>query len=179
MTSRKRSSNGPFRFAALVFGVIGLFGPAPEAARAENGNGNGNTPHVFRVVDKRGKLVGYSLTENLVAREVNGTWLTFYVQPGRGIFDSKAIYVFYLTSDCSGTRYLPHYSTFSEGTRVGPSLHFPVGAQELNPLSVRLASANGEEGLCAPAAEASGAYGVATSVDIDSFGVEPPFKAMQ
>ena len=178
MTSRKRNFNGAFRFAALVFGVIGLFGPAPDAARAENGNGNGNTPHVFRVVDKRGKLVGYSLTENLVTREVNGVWLTFYVQPGHGIFDSKAIYFFYLTSDCSGPRYLPHYSTFSEGTRVGPSLHYPVGAQELNALSLRLANASGEVGFCT-ATETSGVYGVATSIDIDSFGVEPPFKATQ
>jgi hypothetical protein len=178
MDSARQFSRGAFQSAVLLIATIGWLVSAPETVRAENGNGNGNSPHVFRVVDKRGKLVGYSLTENLVAREVNGVWVTFYVQPGRGIFDSKAIYFFYLTNDCSGPRYIPHYSTFGEGTRVGPSLHYPVGAEELNPRSVRLASAQ-DEGLCTAATDAAGVYGVATSVEIDSFNVEPPFKATQ
>jgi hypothetical protein len=179
MDSTRQFSKGTFQFAVLLFATIGSLVSPPETARAESGNGNGNSPHVFRVVDKRGKLVGYSLTENLVAREVNGVWVTFYVQPGRGIFDSKAIYFFYLTTDCSGPRYIPHYSTFAEGTRVGPSLQYPVGASELNPRSVKLVSGNGEEGFCTAATDEAGVYGVATSVEIDSFNVEPPFKATQ
>ena len=179
MVSTRWFPGGASRFAALLFATLGLLVSPPESARADNGNGNGNSPHVFRVVDKRGKLVGYSLTENLVAREVNGAWVTFYVQPGPGIFDSKAIYFFYLTNDCSGPRYLPHYSTFSEGTRVGASLYYPVGALDLNPRSVRLATAEGDEGFCRAATDATGVYGVATSVEIDSFNLEAPFKSTQ
>ena len=65
----------------------------------------GGSNHPFRVIDKRGKLVGYTVTENMVAREINGVWVSFYVHPTDpdGIFDSDAIYLNYLTTDCSGT----------------------------------------------------------------------------
>ena len=139
--------------------------------------GNGNSPQAFRVVDKHNKLVGYSLSDNLVARQINGVWVTFYSQPATGIFDSRAIYVYYLTTDCSGQRYVTHYSNFSEGTRVGPTLFYPVDAQVLTPRSTRVVLSNGEEGLCALAPEAAGVFGVAATVDVDSFGLELPFKA--
>jgi hypothetical protein len=141
--------------------------------------GNGNSQGRFRVLDKHGKLVGYSLTDNLVAREIDGVWVTFYVQPGRGIFDSRAIYVHYLTADCSGPRYITHYSNFSEGTRVGPTLYYPADAQDLTPRSQRVVSGNGEEGLCTLATEAPGFFGLVTTVDVESFGLELPFKAVQ
>jgi hypothetical protein len=141
--------------------------------------GNGNSPQAFRVLDKHNKLVGYSLTDNLVARQINGTWVTFYAQPASGIFDSRAIYVYYLTSDCSGTRYVTHYSNFSEGTRVGPTLFYPSEAQVLTPRSTKVLYGTGEEGLCTAAADVEGVYGVATTVSIDSFNLEPPFKATQ
>ncbi len=180
MRSVLRSFNRSRRSASLFFLAIGLLLAAPGPASADNGNpqGQGN-PHVFRVVDRRGKLVGYSLTENLVAREVDGVWVTFYVQPGLGIYDSQMIYVLYLTPDCTGTRYIAHYSTFSEGTRVGPTLYYPVGTLELSPRSVRVVTGDGEEGVCAPAPGVPGVYGVATTVDVDSFALEPPFKAVQ
>lgn len=166
--------------ASLFFLATGLLLVAPWPVSADNGNSQGlGDPHVFRVVDRRGKLVGYSLTENLVAREVNGVWVTFYVQPGEGIYDSRMIYILYLTSDCTGTRYISHYSTFSEGTRVGPSLYYPVGTLDLAPKSIRVVSGNGEEGMCAPAPGVPGVYGVATTVEVDSFALEPPFKAIQ
>ena len=158
-------------FAAVSFALA-------IAAGASGGNGNSSKGQ-FRVLDKHGKLVGYSLTDNLVAREINGTWVTFYTQPGLGIFDSRAIYVYFLTTDCSGPRYVTHYSNFSEGTRVGPTMYYPVDAQILTPRSVRVVSGNGDEGLCTLAPDASGVFGVATTVDVDSFGLEPPFKAVQ
>lgn len=135
--------------------------------------------HLFRVVDRHGKLVGYSVTENLVAREIDGVWVTFYVQPALGIFDSRAIYVYYLTTDCTGTRYLTHYSTFSEGTRVGSTLYYPTDALVLSPRSLRVTAEDGEEGICSPALDISGVYGVATTVEIDSFGLEVPYRAVQ
>jgi hypothetical protein len=139
--------------------------------------GNGNSPQGFRVLDKHNKLVGYSLSDNLVAREINGVWVTFYAQPASGIFDSRAIYVHYLTTDCSGQRYIAHYSNFSEGTRVGATLFYPVEAQILTPRSTRVVFGNGEEGLCTQAPDVAGAFGVAATVDVNSFNLEPPFKA--
>jgi hypothetical protein len=165
----------------LFFAVTSLFLATAQFAYAGNGNSSqppGN-PHVFRVIDRHGRLVGYSLTDNVVAREVNGVWVTFYSNPGTGIFDSRAIYIYYSTSDCSGTPYITHYSNFSEGTRVGPTLYYPTDAQELSPRSLRLVSGDGEQGLCSLAPNVSGVFGVATTVDVDSFGLEPPFKAVQ
>jgi len=141
--------------------------------------GNGNSPQAFRVLDKHNKLVGYSLSDNLVARQINGVWVTFYAQPASGIFDARAIYVYYTTTDCSGPRYVTHYSNFSEGTRVGPTLYYPTDAQVLTPRSTRVLSASGEEGLCSQTPEVAGVFGVAATVDIDSFALEPPFKATQ
>jgi hypothetical protein len=170
----------PCKLAALLFAVVGLFLAGTRSACAENGNSSGHgDPHVFRVVDKYGKFVGYSLSENLVAREINGSWVTFYVHPGTGIFDSRAIYVQYLTTDCTGTRYISHYSTFSEGTRVGSALYYPTDTQVLSPRSLRVVSGNGEEGVCSPASGIPGVYGVATTIEVDSFGLEVPFKAIQ
>jgi hypothetical protein len=160
--------------------MMGLLLAPTGFARADNGNSTGHgDPHVFRVVDKYGKLVGYSLSENLVAREINGSWVTFYVHPGEGIFNSRAIYVHYLTTDCSGPRYISHYSTFAEGTRVGSTLYYPTDAQVLGPRSLRIVSGNGEEGICTSASEIPGVFGVATTIEVDSFGLETPFKAVQ
>lgn len=133
----------------------------------------------FRVVDRNGALVGYALTENLVAREINGDWVTFYLHTALGIFDSNAIYVYFTTADCSGTRYIPHYSMFAEGTRVGPNLYYPVGQQTFNPQSLRVVNANGAEGQCLAASDLTGVYGVATTVNVDAFGLQLPFKAVQ
>ena len=141
--------------------------------------GNGNSPQGFRVLDRHNKLVGYSLSDNLVARQINGIWVTFYSQPASGIFDSRAIYVYYLTTDCSGARYVTHYSNFSEGTRVGPTLYYPADAQVLTPRSLRVVSGSGEEGLCAQAPDVAGVYGLASTVEVNSFALEPPFKATQ
>jgi hypothetical protein len=165
-----------YRSATLLVAAIGLLLAATGFARADNGNSSG---HGFRVVDKRGKLVGYSISENLVAREINGTWVTFYVQPGTGVFDSRAIYVHYLTTDCSGSRYISHYSTFAEGTRVGATLYYPTDTQVVSPRSLRVISGDGDEGVCAPASNVLGVYGVAATIEVDSFGLEVPFRAIQ
>jgi len=78
------------------------------------------------------------------------------LQPLRvGIFDSGAIYLNYLTTDCSGTAYITHYSTLSEGTRVGAKLYYPKDQQQLTPRSVRVASADGE-GACYAASDIAG-----------------------
>jgi hypothetical protein len=137
------------------------------------------TARPFRVIDKNGVLVGYTVTENMVAREINGNWVTFYLHTGLGIFDSNAIYVYYTTSDCSGTHYLPKYSTFAEGTRVGPTLYYPADQQVLSPQSLRVAYGSGEEGPCLAASDIPGVYGTAATVNVDSFGLELPFKAVQ
>jgi hypothetical protein len=136
-------------------------------------------PHVFRVLDKNNALVGYTVTENIVAREIDGNWVTFYIHTGLGIFDSNAIYVYYTTADCSGTRYIPHYSTFAEGTRVGPSLYYPVGHQVLIPQSLRLVYAGGEDGPCQASSYGAGVYGAAATVNVDSFGLQLPFRVAQ
>ena len=169
-----------YRSATFLVAVIGLLLTPTKFARADNGNSTGHgDPHVFRVVDKHGKLVGFSLSENLVAREINGTWVTFYVHPAAGIFDSRAIYVQYLTTDCTGPRYISHYSTFAEGTRVGSTLYYPTDTQVLSPRSLRAISGDGEEGVCSPASGIPGVYGVPTTIEVDSFGLEVPFKATQ
>jgi hypothetical protein len=134
----------------------------------------------FRVVDKNGALVGYTVTENVVARQIGTEWVTFYVHTGLGIFDSNAIYVYYTTADCSGTRYIPHYSTFSEGTRVGPLLYYPADQQVMTPQSVRVVYGNGDpDGLCQATSNVSGVFGTAATVNVDSFGLQLPFKAVQ
>ena len=156
-----------------IFAAVGFALAIAAGASA----GNGNTPQGFRVLDKHNKLVGYSLSDNLVARQINNVWVTFYAQPASGIFDSRAIYVFYLTTDCSGAGYLTHYSNFSEGTRVGSTLYYPADSQVLAPRSQRVISGNGEEGLCSVAPGVEGSYGVAATADINSFALEPPFKA--
>ncbi len=133
----------------------------------------------FRVVDRNGTLVGFTVTENLVAREINGNWVSFYVHAGLGIFDSEAIYVYYTTTDCSGTRYVPHYWMFAEGTRVGSLLYYPAGQQELAPLSVRVAHGSGGEGPCYGVPEVKGVYGAVATVNVDTFGLVLPFRAVQ
>ena len=164
--------------ARILLAVVGFFLAAMPAPAAGGSNGRGD-PHVFRVLDKRGTLVGYTVTDNMVAREIDGNWVTFYVHPAYGIFDSDAIYFHFLTTDCTGTRYITHYSTFSEGTRVGPELYYPTDQQQLSPRSLRVAHGSGYEGPCYPVSGIPGIYGVATSVDVDSFGLELPFKAVQ
>ncbi len=161
---------------AVMIVVTSLLLTAPLAYGAPAG---GNDPHVFKVVDKNGNLVGYTVTQNMVVREIDDVWVTFYVHPAVGIYDSEAIYLHYLTLDCTGTSYITHYSTFSEGTRVGSRLYYPKDQQQLNPRSVRVASANGEDGACYPTSDIPGVYGVATTVDVRSFGLELPFKAQR
>jgi len=171
----------PYKLIRLLVAAMSLFLTTTTLTWADGGNssqGRKDT-HLFRVVDKHGKLVGYSVTDNLVAREIDGMWVTFHVQPALGIFDSRAIYVYYLTTDCTGTRYLTHYSNFSEGTRVGSTLYYPIDALVLSPQSLRVVAEDGEEGPCSPALDVPGAYGVATTVEVDSFGLELPFKAVQ
>ena len=68
----------------LVAGVMFALATASGALA-----GNGNSPQAFRVLDKHNKLVGYSLSDNLVARQINGVWVTFYAQPASGIFDRR------------------------------------------------------------------------------------------
>lgn len=164
---------------ALALAVSSFLLTAPSASAAPaggNGNGGSSDHRAFRVVDKNGNLVGYTVTENMVARQIDNVWVTFYVHPGVGIYDSGAIYLNYLTSDCTGTAYITHYSTFSEGTRVGARLYYPKDQQQLTPRSVRVASQDGE-GACYPASDIAGVYGVAATVDVNSFGLELPFKA--
>ncbi|HEV8610999.1 MAG TPA: hypothetical protein VGS98_13165 [Thermoanaerobaculia bacterium] len=132
------------------------------------------------MVDKNGALVGYTVTENVVAREIGTNWVSFYVHTGLGIFDSNAIYVYFTTADCSGTRYIPHYSTFAEGTRVGPKLYYPADQQVLNPQSLRVAFGNGDpDGPCQAASDITGVFGTAATVNVDTFGFELPFRAVQ
>jgi hypothetical protein len=170
----------PWKLITLLVAAMSLFLMTTTLTYAAGNSPQGRgDPHVFRVVDKHGKLVGYSVTDNLVAREIDGVWVTFHVQPALGIFDSRAVYVYYLTTDCTGTRYLTHYSPFSEGTRVGSTLYYPTDALVLSPQSLTVVAENGEEGPCSPALDVPGAYGVATTVEVDSFGLELPFKAVQ
>jgi hypothetical protein len=165
--------------ARILLAIVVSFLAAIPARAAGGSNGHGD-PHMFRVMDKNGVLVGYTVTENIVARQIGTEWVTFYVHTGLGIFDSNAIYVYYMTSDCSGTRYIPHYSTFAEGTRVGPKLYYPMDQQVLNPQSVRVIFGNGEpDGACQATSNLSGVFGTATTVDVDSFGLQLPFKAIQ
>jgi hypothetical protein len=165
--------------AKMLLAVVSSLLVAIPARAAGGPNGRGD-PHVFRVIDKNGALVGYTITENMVARQIGADWVTFYVHTGLGIFDSKAIYIYFTSSDCSGARYIPHYSTFAEGTRVGPQLYYPADQQVLNPQSQRVVFGNGDpDGPCQAASNISGVYGTATTVNVDSFGLELPFKAVQ
>jgi hypothetical protein len=174
-----RNPSSPKRrygWITVLMVVASLVLTASLAHGAPAGGPNRGGP--FRVIDKNGNLVGYTVTDNMVAREINGVWVTFYVHPSFGIFDSDAIYLHYLTTDCSGTPYVTHYSTFSEGTRVGSKLYYPTDEQQLNPLSLRVVRGNGQY-ACQPASNISGSYGVATTADVNSFGLELPFKAIQ
>jgi hypothetical protein len=168
------------RTAKILLAVMSFFFAAMLAQAGGGSNGRGD-PHAFKVMDKKGNFVGYTVTDNMVAREINGVWVTFYVHPafGSGIFDSEMIYLHYLTMDCTGTPYITHYSTFSEGTRVGPKLYYPTDQEPLNPLSLRVAHGDGTLGTCKSTSNISGIYGVATTVDVESFGFEIPFTAVQ
>jgi hypothetical protein len=165
--------------ARILLAVMSTFLAALPARGAGESNGRGD-PHVFRVLDKHGTLVGYTVTENRVARQIGTDWVTFYVHTGLGIFDSSAIYVYYSSADCTGTRYIPHYSTFAEGTRVGPKLYYPADQQVMTPQSVRVVFGNGDpDGPCEATSNLLGVFGTAATVDVDSFGLELPFKAVQ
>ena len=173
---RKNRSTKEHRAVKAAFLTLAiLIATSPLASALPPGSGG----RPFRVIDRNGALVGYTVNENLVAREINGNWVTFYVHTGLGIFDSNAIYVYFTTTDCSGTRYIPKYSTFAEGTRVGPRLYYPADQQTLTPLSVRVVNGNGDEGPCYATSELSGVFGTAATVDVDSFGLQLPFKAVQ
>jgi hypothetical protein len=165
----------------VLFAFVGLFLTATLAI-AQRGNpqqqGQSSSPG-FRVLDRNGALVGYAVSENLVARDIGGTWVTFYFHPAHGIYDSGAVYLHYLTTNCSGPAFVTHYSTFSEGTRVGPKLYYPADSQTINPLSLRLAFGDGTLGACNAASDIEGVYGVATSADVASFGLVLPFKAVR
>jgi hypothetical protein len=157
---------------------MGFFLAMALAQAAGGAEGRGN-PHVFRVIDKNGALVGYTVTENLVAREIDDVWVTFYIHPAVGIYDSEAIYLHYLTTDCTGVSYVTHYSTFSEGTRVGNRLYYPADQQMLNPRSLRVTyGGERDDGPCSPASNIPGVYGIAATVDVSSFGLTLPFKAV-
>ena len=172
----KRSFSGLSTLLAVLLSIASS--AYSQGANPGNGNSQGNSRH-FRVVDRNGTLVGYAVNENLVAREIGDMWVTFYVHTGLGIFDSNAIYVYYTSADCSGTRYIPHYSMFCEGTRVGPLLYYPADQQQLTPRSFRAAYGNGQEGPCSAAPDVAGVYGTAATVNVESFGLELPFKATQ
>jgi hypothetical protein len=167
-SNRRRSSIGVLLVAVVLFLSSSLASAVPPSSGRP-----------FRVIDKNGALVGYTVTENVVARQIDGNWVTFYIHTGLGIFDSNAIYVYYTTSDCSGTRYVPKYSTFAEGTRVGPALYYPADQQVLTPQSLRVAYGSGDEGPCLATPNTAGVYGTATTVNVDSFGLQLPFRAVQ
>jgi hypothetical protein len=173
----KAVSTAPGKSTAVAVASLLLIASLASAAPA--GTSGRNDPHVFKVVDKNGSLVGYTVTETMVAREIAGVWVTFFVHPAHGIYDSGAIYLYYMTPDCSGTSYVTHYSTFSEGTRVGTKLYYPKDQLELTPRSLRVASASGDDGQCYATPDIPGAYGAAATVEINSFGLELPFKAQQ
>ena len=163
----------------LAIVLTALLLAASLASAAPVGGNASSEYRGFKVLDKNGKLVGYTVTENMVAREVNpSVWVTFFVHPAAGVFDSGAIYVYYMTPDCTGTTYITHYSTFSEGTRVGSKMYYPKDYQQLTPRSVRVTSPAGD-GACYAAPAVPGVYGVAATVDVNSFGLELPFKAQQ
>jgi hypothetical protein len=168
---------------AVIAGGAGLLLTTAALSAAPAGGSNGaptrTAAQPFRVLDKNGNLVGYTVTENLVARLIDNVWVSFYIHPGVGIYDTGAIYLNYLTTDCSGPAYITHYSTFSEGTRVGSKLYYPKDQQQLTPLSVRVATPDGETGACSAASNIAGVYGLATTVDVSSFGLELPFTAQQ
>jgi hypothetical protein len=164
--------NGLGRGFVSGFALLLLIGSTSFAAPAPSGR-------PFRVVDRNGVLVGYTVTENLVAREIGANWVTFYVHTAYGIFDSNAIYVYYTTTDCSGTRYIPHYSTFAEGTRVGSQLYYPADSQVLTPQSLRVEYGSGDPGPCLAGNDLTGVYGTATTVNVDTFNLQLPFKAVQ
>ena len=168
---------------AVIAGAAGLLLTASAVSGAPAGGSNGAASRTaaqpFRVLDKNGNLVGYTVTDNLVARLVDNVWVSFYIHPAVGIYDAGAIYLNYLTTDCSGPAYITHYSTFSEGTRVGPKLYSPKDQQQLTPLSVRIATPEGETGTCSTASNIAGVYGVAATVDVSSFGLVLPFTATQ
>ena len=167
---------------AIIACGAGLLLTASAVSGAPAGGSNAaarSTGQPFKVLDKNGTLVGYTVTENMVAREIDGVWVTFFVHPAVGIYDAGALYLNYLTDNCTGTAYITHYSTFSEGTRVGSKLYYPKDQQQLTPKSVRVANADGENGTCYAASDIAGVYGVAATVDVNSFGFELPFKAQQ
>jgi hypothetical protein len=167
-SNRRRSPIG----LMLVIGILFLSSSLARAVQP-------GSARPFRVIDKNGALVGYTVTENVVARQIGSNWVTFYIHTGLGIFDSNAIYVYYMTSDCSGTQYLPKYSTFAEGTRVGPTLYYPTDQQVSTPQSLHVVYGSGEVGSCLATSDIPGVYGAAATVTVDSFGLELPFRAVQ
>jgi hypothetical protein len=174
-SSRNTSDSNRTRGAVVLLLVLTVLFLSSSLARA----GQPGSARPFRVIDKNGALVGYTVTENVVARQIGSNWVTFYIHTGLGIFDSNAIYVYYMTSDCSGTQYLPKYSTFAEGTRVGPTLYYPTDQQVLNPQSLHVVYGSGEVGFCLATSDIPGVYGAAATVTVDSFGLELPFRAVQ
>jgi hypothetical protein len=69
---------------ATLGAVLGLLLAAMVSAQ---GAGAGH----FRVVDNNGKLVGYPISDNIVARSIDRFWVQFYIHPVYGITDSQAI----------------------------------------------------------------------------------------
>jgi hypothetical protein len=176
-SSRKLSRSKRLSGWLAVIAVLLTASALSAAPAGGNSSSRANDQRPFKVMDKNGNLVGYTVTENMVARQVDNVWVSFYIHPAIGIYDAGAIYLNYLTTDCSGPAYITHYSIFSEGTRVGPKLYYPKDQQQLTPLSVRIATPEGETGTCSAASNIAGVYGVAATVDVSSFGLELPFTA--
>jgi hypothetical protein len=159
---------------ATLGAVLGLLLAAMVSAQ---GAGAGH----FRVVDNNGKLVGYPISDNIVARSIDRFWVQFYIHPVYGITDSQAIYAYFTTADCTGTPYMPRYRVFLEGVRVGSKLYYPTNAAEMSPGSLRIVTEQPSYDTACHAITDRYTYmfGVATSIDVDSFGLELPFKAVQ
>jgi hypothetical protein len=139
---------------------------------------NGHQP-CFRVVDRNNRLVGFSIGDNTVARLIDRRWVQFYVHPVYGIFDSQGIYVYFLTTDCSGPQYLPRYRFFFEGTRVGPKLMFPIDGETRTVRSVRVLWGDGSAaGECFPVQDTY-VFGEAASIDVEALGLELPFGIVE
>jgi len=159
--------------------IVFLFLAATVLAQ---GNGErGGDPHAFRVVDRDGKLVGYSVSDNIVAREIDKLWVSFYLHPATGIFDSEAVYVYFATADCTGTRHLPRYRVWLEGVRVGSQLYYPTDCFEMSPRSVRVVTERTDyDTACHVITDVwSYFFGPVASVEVGSFGLQPPFRVMQ
>jgi hypothetical protein len=135
----------------------------------------------LRVVDNAGNLVGPAQTASQVLRQIGQFTFVLYVGPS-GFHNSGSFSFYHTTTDCTGPRYLQDDGTlfFRRSSNTSTQVFFPADP-------VQQITMNSEETIVPPAdpnlpvpcfgpvTPVKGVFGLATSLDLSTLNLTPPF----